>query len=80
MTKQNVAKQIGTTFQLNIDRAIARKLETTKRSANVSYKFTGGGITGNADAISFEQMKNALFPYFTQIKLMMKTITYPYKL
>ena len=54
-------------FNLNLDRAIARKLEATRRTANVEYIFTGGGITGKADAVTFELMKNAMQYYYQML-------------
>lgn len=62
-------------FELNLDRAIARKLQAAKRQANIIYKFTGGGITGEADAVSFELLKNALIYYYQQLNSENNNIT-----
>ena len=51
-------------FALNLDKAIAKKLEATRRNVEILYEFTGGGVVGNMDAITFELVKNALFHYY----------------
>ncbi|CAG2194806.1 unnamed protein product [Mytilus edulis] len=79
--QENLATQIGRidnislyvwlgthkNFELNLDKAIARKLEATKRPVNVTYKLTGGGLTAKADTVSFELMKNAIIHYYEQL-------------
>ena len=34
---------------------------------NLSFKYTGGGLTGCADAVSFELLKNAIIHYYQHI-------------
>lgn len=53
-------------FVLNIDKALAKKIEAAKQEANIKYEFTGRGVTGTMDAITFELMKCAICHYFNQ--------------
>jgi len=40
-------------YILNVEKSLKKKLESTKIS-EIEYKFTGGGITVQLDAVSFE--------------------------
>lgn len=53
-------------FVLNIDKALAQKIKAAKQEANIKYEFTGRGVTGTMDAITFELMKCAICHYFNQ--------------
>ena len=43
-------------YSLNIEKSLKKKLECTKRS-EIQYTATGGGITVELDAVSFELQK-----------------------
>ena len=47
-------------FSLNIEKALEKKILATKREEQFEYNQTGGGIVGNADAITYELVKNAI--------------------
>ena len=49
---------------LNVQKSLAKKLEAAKRNT-VEYRHTGGGLTGQADAVTFELMKEALLTFFS---------------
>ena len=51
-------------ISLNVDRTLLKQLQATKRDTLVEYTTTGGGITGVADAASYELIKNAILHYY----------------
>lgn len=53
-------------FVLNLDRAIAKKIEASRRDVNIQYEYTGGGVTGTIDAVTFELIKNAIMHYYEE--------------
>jgi ribosomal protein S9 len=54
-------------FVLNFDRALAKKIEASRRDVNIQYEYTGGGVTGTIDAVTFELAKNAIMHYYEAI-------------
>ena len=54
---------ISKPYELNVQKSLAKKLEATKRK-NIEYRYTDGGVTGQADAVTFELLKEALLVYF----------------
>ena len=48
-----VQNSYNNNYNLNIEKSSKKKLESTKRS-EIHYTFTGGGITAELDAVSFE--------------------------
>lgn len=60
------ASTIHKQYTLNVNKALAKKLEATNRT-NVEYKRTDGGLTAKADAISFELMKDAILQFYTRL-------------
>jgi len=50
-------------FSLNLEKTLEKKILATKREVQFEYHQTGGGIVGNADAITYELVKNAI-PYY----------------
>ena len=61
--KAKVDEVINRPYYLNVQKSLAKKLEATKRNS-VEYRHTDGGVTGQADAVTFELMKEALLVYF----------------
>ena len=53
---------INKSYTLNIQKSLAKKLEATKRTS-VVYSMTDGGLTIQADAASFELLKEAIMQY-----------------
>ena len=51
-------------YNLNITRALQKKLESTKRNQHVEYKYTSGGIVVTADTATFELIRIASIHYF----------------
>lgn len=51
-------------YTLNISKALHKKLEATKRSINVEYKFTDGGVVLTSDTVTFELFRIATLSYF----------------
>ena len=51
-------------FSLNLEKALEKKILATKREVQFEYHQTGGGIVGNADAITYELVKNAIAYYY----------------
>jgi len=51
-------------YNLNITKALQKKLEATKRNTNIEYNFTNGGIVITADAVTFELIRIATLNYF----------------
>ena len=51
-------------FSLNIEKALEKKILATKREVQFEYHQTGGGIVGNADAITYELVKNSIAYYY----------------
>ena len=52
------------TYHLNVQQSLGKKLEATKRKS-VEYMYTDGGVTGQADAVTFELMKEAMLAFFS---------------
>ena len=53
-------------YELNVDRDLLKKLEATRRSENLSFCYTDGGIVITADAATFELIKLASLEYYSQ--------------
>jgi hypothetical protein len=51
-------------YNLNITRAIQKKLEATKRNQHVEYKYTSGGMVVTADTATFELISIASIHFF----------------
>jgi hypothetical protein len=51
-------------YNLNITRALQKKLEATKRNQHVEYKYTSGGMVVTADTATFELISIASIHYF----------------
>jgi hypothetical protein len=51
-------------YNLNITRAIQKKLEATKRNQHVEYKYTSGGMVVTAGTATFELIRIASIHYF----------------
>ena len=51
-------------FSLNLEKAQEKKILATKREVQFEYHQTRGGIVGNADAITYELVKNAIAYYY----------------
>lgn len=51
-------------YELNIDKALYKKLDSTKRVQNIVYEQKGGGIVITADTATFELFKHAVTNYF----------------
>jgi hypothetical protein len=43
-------------FSLNLEKTLEKKILATKREVQFEYHQTGGGIVGNADAITYEHV------------------------
>ena len=54
---------INKTYHLNVQKSLGKKLKATKRC--VQYRYTDGGVTSQADAVTFELMKEAMLTYFS---------------
>ena len=65
--KAKVDEVINRPYYLNVQRSLAKKLEATKRNI-VEYRHTDGGVTGQADTVTFELIKEALLVYFDNEK------------
>jgi hypothetical protein len=50
-------------YALNIEKSLMKKLNSAKRK-QISYRFTGGGLTAELDAITFELFIHACEIYF----------------
>jgi hypothetical protein len=46
-------------YELNITKALHKKLEATKRAPNMQCELTGGGIVLTADTATFELIRTA---------------------
>jgi len=51
-------------YELNIDKALYKKLKATKRVQNIVYEQKGGGMVVTADTATFELFKHAVTNYF----------------
>ena len=47
-------------FVLNIDRAIAKKIEASRRDVNIQYEYTGAGVTGTLMQLPLNLLKMLL--------------------
>ena len=47
---------INKPYALNIQKSLLKKLEAAKKSS-IEFSMTGGGLTAQADAVSFELLK-----------------------
>lgn len=56
---RGTSSSITNTYTLNIDKALKKKLDATKRQQNVLYEYTKGGLVITADAATFELFKIA---------------------
>ncbi|CAC5360626.1 unnamed protein product [Mytilus coruscus] len=55
------------TFDLNLDKAISKKIIAARREVHIEYEQTKGGLVGTADAVTFELIKNAIPHYYKDI-------------
>lgn len=51
-------------YELNIDKALYKKLTAKKRVQNIVYEQKGGGMIITADTATFEFFKHAVINYF----------------
>ena len=51
-------------YQLNIERALAKKLKASQREFNIDVCVKGGGTTITADAVTFELLKEATLLFY----------------
>jgi hypothetical protein len=51
-------------YNLNITRALQKKLEATKRNQHVEYRCTSGGMVITADTATFELIRIASIHYY----------------
>lgn len=61
-----VNREVINDYNLNIDKALAKKLEATKRQVQLVYKQTNGGIVITADAATFELIRHATMLYYSK--------------
>ncbi|WAR14023.1 hypothetical protein MAR_004128 [Mya arenaria] len=54
----------GTNYDLNVDKALLKKLHAAKRTDNVKIEHTNGGIVMTADTATFELLKAATLVYY----------------
>jgi hypothetical protein len=54
-------------FSLNLEKTLEKKILATNREVQFEYHQTGGGIVGNADAITYELVKNAIAYYYVNM-------------
>jgi hypothetical protein len=47
-------------FVLNLDRAIAKKIEASRRDVNIQYEYTGAGVTGTLMQLPLSLLKMLL--------------------
>ena len=59
-----VHREINNIYNLNIDKALMKKLEATQRAVHIEYKYTSGGIVIVADAATLELIKHASIAYY----------------
>ena len=59
------AKNIKTDYNLNVEKALWKKLEAAQRVRHLEYEATGGGMVGVADAATFELLKEAAFKFYS---------------
>ncbi|VDI64839.1 Hypothetical predicted protein [Mytilus galloprovincialis] len=55
------------TFDLNLDKAISKKILAARREVHFAYEQTKGGLVGTVDAVTFELIKNAIPHYYENI-------------
>lgn len=61
------SSSITNTYTLNVDKALKKKLDATKRQQNVLYEYTRGGLVITADAATFELLKIAANIYYENL-------------
>lgn len=55
------------TFDLNLDKAISKKILAARREVHFAYEQTKVGFVGTVDAVTFELIKNAIPHYYENI-------------
>ena len=64
-TRVTANEVISKPYCLNIQRSLAKKLKAASRKC-VEYVHTDGGLTGQADAMTFELMKEPMLVYYAE--------------
>ena len=59
------AKIMKTDYNLNVEKALWKKLEAAQRVRHLEYESTGEGLVGVADAATFELLKEAAFKFYS---------------
>ena len=59
------AKIMKTDYNLNVEKALWKKLEAAQRVRHLEYEATGGGLVGVADAATFELLKEAALKFYS---------------
>ena len=59
------AKVMKTDYNLNLEKALWKKLEAAHRVRQLEYESTGGGMVGVADAATFELLKEAALKFYS---------------
>ncbi|VDI25644.1 Hypothetical predicted protein [Mytilus galloprovincialis] len=67
-TKISNSSNIVNDYNLNIGKALTKKLKATQRARTLQYRYTSGGIVITADAVTFELFKMAAMAYYEGIK------------
>lgn len=62
--KQQQTVGMKTKYTLNTEKAILKKLSAARRVMDLTYRVTGGGLIGTADAATYELLKWAMIKYF----------------
>ena len=65
---RGTASSITNTYTLNIDKALKKKLDATKRQQNVLYEYTKGGLVITAVAATFELLRIAANIYYENLQ------------
>ena len=66
-SSQDSHSSITNTYTLNIDKALKKKLNATKRQQNVLYEYTKGRLVITADAATFELLRIAANIYYENL-------------
>lgn len=67
-TKISNTSNIINDYNLNIGKALTKKLKATQRARTLQYRYTSGGIVITADAVTFKLFKMAAMAYYEGIK------------
>lgn len=66
-TKISNSSNIVNDYNLNIGKALTKKLKATQRARTLQYRYTSGGIVITADAVTFELFKMAAMAYYCNV-------------